>query len=80
MDDIKDELDIDMEYPPQGDHVPEVERNNRTIGERIRAGYHRLPYKIIPHVMLKALAKLSTSQLNFSQQRAMFHRIIVPTC
>ena len=65
MDDIKDELDIDLEYPPQGDHVPEAERYNRTIGERVRAGYHCLPYKIIPRVILKALAKLSTAQLNF---------------
>ena len=46
MDEIEDDLDIEIDYPPQGNHVPEAERNNRTIGERVRAGYHRLPYKI----------------------------------
>ena len=40
MDQIEDELDIEIDYPPQGDHVPEAERNNRTIGECVRAGYH----------------------------------------
>ena len=65
MDAVKDELDIEMQYAPQGNHIPEAERNNRTIGKRIRAGYHRLPYQIIPKVMLEALAKLSCRQLNF---------------
>ena len=32
---IMDDLDIEIECVPQGDHVPEAERNNRTIGERI---------------------------------------------
>ena len=63
--DLEDNLDIELDIVAQGDHVPEAERNNRTIGERIRAGYHRLPYKAIPKVMLIALAKLSTRQLNF---------------
>ena len=65
MNDIMDDLDIEIECVPQGDHVPEAERNNRTIGERIRAGYHRLPYRVIPKVMLETLAKISTRQLNF---------------
>ena len=65
MNDIMDDLDIEIECVPQGDHVPEAERNNRTIGEQIRAGYHRLPYCVIPKVMLETLAKISTRQLNF---------------
>ena len=56
MDDIQDDLDAEIDCVPQGEHVPEAERNNRTIGERIRAGYHRMPYRMIPRVMLKALA------------------------
>ena len=46
MDEVKDELDVDMNYTSQGEHVPEAERNNRTIGERIRAAYHNLPYNL----------------------------------
>ena len=65
MDDIQDDLDAEIDCVPQGEHVPEAERNNRTIGERIRAGYHRMPYRMIPRVMLKALALRSCQQLNF---------------
>ena len=47
MNDIEDDIDIEINYPPQGDHVPEAERNNRTIGEHVCAGYHRLPYNCL---------------------------------
>ena len=80
MDEIKDNLDIDLDYPPQGDHVPEAERNNQTTGERIRAGFHQLPYKMIPWVMLKALVMLSTSQLNFFPPREAYRHTIVRIC
>ena len=64
MDSVKDELGIDMNYTARGEHVPEAERNNRTIAERIRAAYHNLPYKAIPKLMLKYLAMECTHQLN----------------
>ena len=65
MDDIKDDLDIDMNYASAQEHVPEAERNNRVIKERVRAAYHRLPYQSIPKVMIKVLAMESTNKLNF---------------
>ena len=65
MDELEDDLDIEIDYPPQGNHVPEAERNNHTIGEGVCAGYHCLPYKMIPRLMLRTLAKLSTRQLNY---------------
>jgi hypothetical protein len=37
MDKVSDDLDIEMNYATAGEHVPEMERNNRTIQERIRA-------------------------------------------
>ena len=46
------------------DHVPEAERNNRTIAERFRTAYHRMPYKHIPRVMIRALAMVCAQQLN----------------
>ena len=64
MDDVSDEMDAEMNYTAKDGHVPEAERNNRTIGERIRAAYHNLPYKAIPKVMLKYLAMIVTHQLN----------------
>jgi hypothetical protein len=45
-------------------HVPEAERNNRMIEERIRATYHNLPYKAIPKTMIRHLAMVCTEQLN----------------
>ena len=52
MDPIKDELNVDMNYTSANEHVPEAERNNWTIGERIRVAYHNMPYMKIPRVML----------------------------
>ncbi len=53
MDPVKDELGVDMNYTTTDEHVPEAERNNRTIAERIRCAYHNLPYKAIPKLMLR---------------------------
>jgi hypothetical protein len=64
MDEVKDDLNIEMNFTDAQDHVPEAERNNRTIKERIRAAYHRLPFKAIPRIMIHYLAMVQTSQLN----------------
>jgi hypothetical protein len=64
MDRVSDDLDVVMNYTNALDHVPEAERNNRTIKERFRSAFHRLPYKKIPKTMIKYLAMVQTSQLN----------------
>src|SRR4029079_7945564 len=56
MDQVKDDLDVQMNYTVTDEHVPEAERNNRTIAERIRATYHNLPYQTMPRIMLRYLA------------------------
>ena len=33
VDDVKDNMDVKMTYPPAGDHEPVAEQNNRVIGE-----------------------------------------------
>ena len=63
--DLEDDLDIELDFVAQGEHVPKAERNNRTIGERIQAGFHRLPFSRMPTIMLKTLAKISCRQLNY---------------
>jgi hypothetical protein len=66
MDKVSDDLDVEMNYTMTGEHVPEVERNNRTLKERMRAMMHRwLPFKAMPKEMLGALARTSCQQLNF---------------
>ena len=62
---VADELGVEMNYTTTDEHVPEAERNNRTIQERIRATYHHLPYAVIPKVMLQYLALTSAAQLNY---------------
>jgi len=64
MDEIADDMDVVMNYATTDEHVPESERNNHIIQERIRAAYHNLPFKVIPKVMIKHLAMVSTEQLN----------------
>ena len=64
MDLIYDNLDITMNYTTTGDHVPEAERNNRTLKERIRAAFHNLPFHAMPGAMLKQLVLMCCHQLN----------------
>ena len=42
-----------------------MERNNRIVGERICATYHRLPYKALPKLMLRYLVMTAAEQLNY---------------
>jgi hypothetical protein len=50
MNRVKDDLDVKMNFANAQDHVPEAERNNWTIKERIQAACQRqrLPCKAIP--------------------------------
>jgi hypothetical protein len=64
MDKVKDNLELTMNFTNAQDHVPEAERNNRTIKERIRASYPRLPYMAIPRIMIRTMAMNQANQLN----------------
>jgi len=48
MEKAADNLDCTFLYAPQGEHVPVVERNNRTIANRIRIALHHLPFWFSP--------------------------------
>jgi hypothetical protein len=65
MDNVSTKLDVSMNYATVSEHVPEAERNNRTIQERIRSAYHNLPYAMIAKIMLRYLAMISTERLNY---------------
>jgi hypothetical protein len=64
MEQVEDDLDVKINFTNAQDHVPEAERNNGTIKERIRAAYHRLPYKAIPRIMINYLAMIQANELN----------------
>jgi hypothetical protein len=56
---------IKVNYAIANKHVPHAERNNRTIQERVRAAYHRLPYDDLPRSMVKYLVMESAKKLNY---------------
>jgi hypothetical protein len=64
MDKVKDDLGVCMNFTNALDHVPEAERNNRTIKERVRVAYHRLGYKALPRQLIRYLVQTQASQLN----------------
>ena len=43
-------LNINLAAPDE--HVPDAERNNRTLQDRLRVLYHRLPFKVLPRAMI----------------------------
>ena len=46
-----------MNYASRNEHVPEAERNNRTLAATMRATFNNLPYKAVPKVMIKHIGK-----------------------
>ena len=65
MDPVKDMMGVEMHNLPAGDHVPQAERLNWVIGERVRAMYHDLPYNNLPEIMWKYLTMIATDSLNW---------------
>jgi hypothetical protein len=59
----KQDPPIKINYASAQEHVPRAERNNRTIKERVRSTYHRLPYDHLPRIMVKYLVIESSSIL-----------------
>jgi hypothetical protein len=57
--------DITFNFTNPDEHVPEIERINQLLKERIQSVYHRLPYKQLPRLMLKILVSECAKKLNF---------------
>ena len=56
--------DINFTFTATDDHVHEVERSIRTIKERVRAGFHSLPFERIPRAVTRALVEKACQDLN----------------
>jgi hypothetical protein len=52
MEKVKEDLGVRMNFTNALDHVPEAERNKRTIKEWVGVAYHQLPYKALPRRQL----------------------------
>jgi hypothetical protein len=64
MDKEKSYTGVCMNFTNALDHVPEAERNNRTIKERVWAAYHRLLYKVLLRQLIRYFVQTQASQLN----------------
>ena len=53
-----------MNYASRNEHVPEAERNNRTLAATMRATFNNLPYKAVPKAMIKHIGKNAAKQRN----------------
>ena len=75
MKDIKECLDMTMHCSPFEAHVPEAERNNRTIEERVRSIFCELSHRAISKVMIEVLVSSCASKLNsfFSRKEMSDH-------
>ena len=62
---LANEFNVDMNFANVQGHVPEAERNNRVIKDRVRATYRRLPYRHLTRTMAKVLVSDSAKKLNF---------------
>ena len=62
---MQDEMNVTVEPTPPGGHEPNSERNNRTIKERMRVAFARMPFSAIPRIMTEQLGETVTEKLNY---------------
>ena len=59
------EWEFDINFSNPNRHVPNIERENRVLQERFRVGLYCLLFKVIPRVMICALALRVTKHWNY---------------
>jgi len=79
MDPVKDMMGVEMHYPLASDHVPQAERLNRVIRERVRAIYHDLPYKNLPEIRWKYLVMIATNSFKLVPGKRWGIKVLQPT-
>ena len=62
---IQDELRVTVHFSAAQEHVPEAERNIRTVKDTIRSVIASIPYTYLLNVMTKMLVIEATTRLNF---------------
>jgi hypothetical protein len=62
---LQDAFQISMNVANPQDHVPQIERTNRVIKERVRAAFHSLPCKQVPKTLVQYLVMEATKKLYF---------------
>ena len=67
-----------MNLVAANEHVPEIERTNNVFKERLRACYHRLPYKNLHRALLIAMVEDCAHKTNFFPVKAGLSRYYSP--
>ena len=67
---VLDEANTDLNTAAPNEHIPEVEKNVRTIKDRVRCMLHGMPYKKIPRSMKAELVITTVTLLNMIPRRA----------
>ena len=52
---VSDKWDVEINFSNPGEHVPDIERGNRTLQERFRVQLYWLPFEALPRVMIRYL-------------------------
>jgi hypothetical protein len=60
---LADDMDIRLNCCTTNEHIPEAERNNRTIGERMRCIHHGFSFKMVPKQVTTESAKFGGTTL-----------------
>ena len=60
------------------EHVGDIERSNRTLQDRVRVSYHRLPFRVIPRAMIRHSCMRETRSQNFFVKKKGISRYFCP--
>ena len=67
---LEDDKSVELNLAAANKHVPEIDRTNRVFKERLRACYHRLPYKNLHRALLIAMVEDCAFKANFFPVKA----------
>ena len=79
LNELEDVWDTSINFSMPGEHVPDVERANRVLQERFRVALYRLPFKLIPKVMIIRLALRITRTANMFPAKEGISRYFLPS-
>ena len=67
---LEDDKSVELNLAAANEHVPEIGRTNCVFKERLRACYHRLPYKNLHRALLIAMVEDCAYKTNFFPVKA----------
>ena len=68
LEELTEDWTVAFNFAHPGEHVPDIERENRTLQDRFRVNLYRLPYTMIPRTMIRYLG------LRITKNRSLFPR------